>query len=146
MSNVYFCLSPQSKPARIAHQRAVAKAHKPWLKSTGPRTESGKRRSSQNRMVHGARSRDFTQVRRALREAEEALLTVMSQTEEPTNVYTQTVEEAVNEGKSTLQQEEQSTTTSTASCASAPLSRVTDQAPDVSCSDTRDGNTSMSDY
>lgn len=33
---------------RKARQRAIIRATRPWVKSTGPRTEEGKARSSQN--------------------------------------------------------------------------------------------------
>jgi len=40
----------------IARLRAAARRHKPWLQSTGPRTASGKKRSSRNALTHGGRS------------------------------------------------------------------------------------------
>lgn len=35
---------------------------KPWKKSTGPRTEEGKRRSSLNAFKHGGRSRQYHEI------------------------------------------------------------------------------------
>lgn len=38
---------------RRAFQAAVARKHRPWEKSTGPKTPAGKARASQNGIQHG---------------------------------------------------------------------------------------------
>jgi hypothetical protein len=55
-------LSPEFIEA--ARQRIVA--NKPWEKSTGPRTEEGKLKSSQNAFKHGRRSRTMIEVNRVI--------------------------------------------------------------------------------
>ena len=57
-------LSPEFIEA--ARQRILAA--KPWLKSTGPRTEEGKAKSSQNAFKHGRRSRVMTEINRVIAE------------------------------------------------------------------------------
>lgn len=71
---VHFCLTPHSKPERLQKQRELALATQPWLKSTGPRTESGKKRSSQNAVTTtGLRSKDHLKLAKALRGTEQVL-------------------------------------------------------------------------
>ncbi|OIQ84980.1 hypothetical protein GALL_331730 [mine drainage metagenome] len=41
-----------------ARQAELIRIHRPWEKSTGPRTEEGKLKSCQNAYVHGAYSLD----------------------------------------------------------------------------------------
>jgi hypothetical protein len=55
-------LSPEFIEA--ARQRILAT--KPWEKSTGPRTEEGKLKSSQNAFKHGRRSRTMIEVNRVI--------------------------------------------------------------------------------
>jgi hypothetical protein len=57
-------LSPEFIEA--ARQRILAS--KPWEKSTGPRTEEGKAKSSQNNFKHGRRSRTMIEVSRVIAE------------------------------------------------------------------------------
>ena len=60
-------------PERRARQAALIRRSKPWLHSTGPKTEAGKARASQNACKHGFRSRDHlltaARIRRAFRRA-----------------------------------------------------------------------------
>ncbi len=49
-------MSKEWTPERRAAQAERIKAFKPWLKSTGPKTKSGKKRSSLNALKHGERS------------------------------------------------------------------------------------------
>lgn len=70
---VHFCLTPQSRPDRIAKQKAVAEQHKPWEKSTGPKSEEGKRRASRNSETHGLTSQRHKQLQKALRDTEQSL-------------------------------------------------------------------------
>jgi len=44
-------------------QREAIKRWAPWTKATGPRTEDGKRNSSQNALKHGMRSRYWRDIR-----------------------------------------------------------------------------------
>lgn len=52
-------------------QRAAAaeriRTHKPWEKSTGPRTRAGKKRASQNAAKHGNDRHEIRHVRKALK-------------------------------------------------------------------------------
>lgn len=48
-------------PERRAKQAELIRNTKPWLKSTGPRTEDGKTRSAANALMHGFRSRTFAE-------------------------------------------------------------------------------------
>jgi len=49
-------------PERRAKQAELIRGTKPWLKSTGPRTEQGKARSASNALKHGFRSRAFIEL------------------------------------------------------------------------------------
>ena len=51
-------------PERRAQQAVRIRQWKPWEKSTGPRTEEGKAASSQNALVHGARSAEAVEARK----------------------------------------------------------------------------------
>jgi len=55
---------PQSRRAR---QALNIQRSKPWLRSTGPKTQSGKDRSAANALKHGCRSRAFLEEARAMR-------------------------------------------------------------------------------
>ncbi|HET9867371.1 MAG TPA: hypothetical protein VFQ06_08785, partial [Nitrospira sp.] len=46
-------------PERRAKQAELIRSTKPWLKSTGPRTEDSKAGSAANALKHGFRSRPF---------------------------------------------------------------------------------------
>jgi len=56
---------------RRARQAELVKTWRPWLRSTGPKTPSGKTKSAANAVKHGVRSRDtiteLRQLRRLLR-------------------------------------------------------------------------------
>jgi hypothetical protein len=56
--------SPEAREK--ARQRMMSV--RPWEKSTGPRTEEGKAKSSQNNFKHGRRSRTMTEVNRVITE------------------------------------------------------------------------------
>ena len=51
-------------PERKARQAALIRTWKPWERSTGPRTDEGKDRSSQNALIHG----EYNQEARAMRQ------------------------------------------------------------------------------
>jgi hypothetical protein len=65
-------------PERRARQAARARLMKPWLHSTGPRTEAGKARVAMNGLRHGCRSRAWQlkaqRIRRAIRLCAETVL------------------------------------------------------------------------
>ena len=48
----------------MAWKRRTIDRVKPWLKSTGPRSALGKKRSSQNRLKHGLYTNTFAEERR----------------------------------------------------------------------------------
>lgn len=52
---------------RRARQARIIQRWKPWLKSTGPRSVSGRARSSQNAIRHGGRSEAVRRLARVLR-------------------------------------------------------------------------------
>ena len=51
-------LTPEERRKRRSE---VARRTKPWLKSTGPKTEAGKKKVSQNAYKHGAFSQETLQ-------------------------------------------------------------------------------------
>lgn len=54
------CLKdPDAEARRVALVRSAVALRKPWLESTGPRSEGGKRAAAQNRLLHGADSLAF---------------------------------------------------------------------------------------
>lgn len=55
-------------PAGLATLRRAALRNKPWLKSTGPQSETGKARSKINAWRHGERSAEAIEHRRGLSE------------------------------------------------------------------------------
>src|SRR5689334_12918301 len=61
-------------PERRARQAARIRATKPWLRSTGPKTEEGKARCAANALRHGGRSQarmqSFRKIRYVLRLAD----------------------------------------------------------------------------
>ena len=56
---------------RRARQAELVKTWRPWLRSTGPKTPTGKTKSAANAVKHGVRSRqtiaELRQLRQALR-------------------------------------------------------------------------------
>ena len=54
-------------------QSEKMKQLKPWLKSTGPKSEEGKKKASLNAMKHGLRSELARDIRKTLREQAEIL-------------------------------------------------------------------------
>jgi hypothetical protein len=54
-------------PERRAAQAERIRALKPWLKSTGPKTKAGKKRSSKNAVQHGLRKAEVEKVKRLIR-------------------------------------------------------------------------------
>ncbi len=55
-------------PERRAKQAELIRSAKPWLKSTGPRTDAGKARCAANALKHGFRSRVFIETVREERQ------------------------------------------------------------------------------
>jgi hypothetical protein len=47
---------------RRQRQREAIKSWSPWISSTGPTSEKGKLKSSENSYKHGARSRDIIEL------------------------------------------------------------------------------------
>ncbi len=45
-------------PERKLKQATMIRTWKPWTRSTGAKTSTGKRKSSQNALVHGAYSKE----------------------------------------------------------------------------------------
>ena len=56
-------------PERRARQRALIRNWAPWRKTTGPKTEAGKKQSAQNALRHGLYTRKTQDEFRALRRA-----------------------------------------------------------------------------
>lgn len=54
-------------PEARARQAELCRRHKPWAKSTGPKTEAGKAAVSQNARRQGFRSADFAYICAVLR-------------------------------------------------------------------------------
>lgn len=54
-------------PERRKKQSEKIKNWKPWEHSTGPRTEAGKQKTSQNAYAHGFRSKDMLEIADLLR-------------------------------------------------------------------------------
>ena len=59
----------QWTPAERNTQASLIRQWKPWRKSTGPKTESGKNKSAQNALKHGMRSAKQLAELRLLNEA-----------------------------------------------------------------------------
>ena len=57
-------------------QAEIARARKPWLRSTGPKTEDGKDRIKMNNLKHGAFTRDMRELRRVLHKQRQFLTRV----------------------------------------------------------------------
>ncbi len=55
-------------------QAAIILSWKPWEHSTGPKTLEGKETSSRNSLIHGCRSEDFIQLKKAIRKQKDILL------------------------------------------------------------------------
>jgi hypothetical protein len=53
-------------PERRARQAARIRLWAPWARSTGPKTATGKRKSSANSYKHGGRARDMRLISKAL--------------------------------------------------------------------------------
>jgi hypothetical protein len=60
-------MSASWTPERRARQAAQIRLSRPWERSTGPRSEAGKARSSRNAYKGGTR-RELRELRRSLRE------------------------------------------------------------------------------
>lgn len=60
-------------PEERARQSELIRAHKPWEKSTGPRTAAGKATASRNGTTHGLTSQAAKDFRAALHAARELL-------------------------------------------------------------------------
>mgnify|MGYP006914154753 CR=1 FL=1 len=54
-------------PEERARQAEIARARKPWEKSTGPKTAAGKTACARNALKHGLHSAEIAQLRHALR-------------------------------------------------------------------------------
>ena len=54
-------------PERRARQAALMRRLKPWMSSTGPKTDEGKGKSKANATKHGGRSNSMSRLRRVLR-------------------------------------------------------------------------------
>jgi hypothetical protein len=73
---------------RRRKQAEAIKKHKPWEKSTGPKTAKGKAKASQNALKHGLRGRHANLVRKALLHNREFLKAIVEH---------QTLEQIANE-------------------------------------------------
>ncbi len=68
-------------PEGLERLREAAKRTKPWLKSTGPRTEAGKDRSKMNALKHGAYSAPVKAARKHLTQQIRLVRQFLSETE-----------------------------------------------------------------
>jgi hypothetical protein len=60
-------------PEERARQAELIRTWRPWEKSTGPQSEAGKMRSSQNALVHGACTNEVREQVRKMSELTELL-------------------------------------------------------------------------
>lgn len=58
---------------RRKQQAEMIKNWKPWEKTTGPKTEAGKKKVSQNAQKHGLYGQDFKALRAVMRKQREFL-------------------------------------------------------------------------
>ena len=66
---------------RKQKQREAIQRWKPWEKATGAKTVEGKNRSKMNALKHGARSQQWRELNRLLRDQQEYVLQVNTEIE-----------------------------------------------------------------
>lgn len=60
-------------PEERAAQSLLTRTQKPWEKSTGPKTEEGKKKSSRNAVTHGMETAEGRAFSQALRDTRQLL-------------------------------------------------------------------------
>lgn len=70
---------------RRERQRQMMLTLKPWLKSTGAKTQAGKRRVSQNRLKTGKQSQWYVEIQQTIAQADRVAREILSRLDDQTS-------------------------------------------------------------